>query len=558
MTELILTNRLYKYIKSSAIVNLIQASVELVTNSDDAYRGSTLPPPYNIDIFINYKERTLQIYDQAIGLDAACMKKCFGQVGNYTSQMLNRGYFSRGAKDITAIGNASFVAIKDGKISEVSLSANDIFTVIRSDEPVHADDRAIYGIKKNGLWNQIDVKPSISFPDIEEMKNLGKYYSLRDIFSNKDNIINLTIIDPSGDLVYSERIVYEPLPVKETLIDEEFIVEGYPGVKAKFQLYLLHDKTDVSDHGSYMEHGIMISSGNAIHEVSTLYNDVRNHPYMKYIVGRISCDNINQLMYDFETNPDDVTNPHPIIDHSRISGLDRSHPFTKALFRIPHKQIKYVLQDLYENEIIDTHFSSEISSLFQDIEIFGKEFFKEMVKFIYPFKAVDSKKIEGFLVKRSVNVVTNDDVDSKFDFSNPSAFSKTKNDGKFVATEPSFNIIFTDKDYLEFSYSIYRLDNKIVLEININDFYVSKFIRRNDSGEIVFKNKNAAQVMLVDIITEAMARESIREKFNLDDGKSKNVSSDDIFCELEKIRAILLPKVFDIIISNDLYGVTIQ
>ena len=35
---LIFTTRLYKYIKSSAVVSVIQACVELITNSDDAYK----------------------------------------------------------------------------------------------------------------------------------------------------------------------------------------------------------------------------------------------------------------------------------------------------------------------------------------------------------------------------------------------------------------------------------------------------------------------------------------------------------------------------------------
>ena len=174
MSELILTNRLYKYIKSSAIVNLIQASVELITNSDDAYRDSGITPPHNIDIILDYKERTLEVYDQALGLDSKSMEKCFGQVGDYTSQITNRGYFSRGAKDITAIGDATFVGIKDDKISKVTLTTNDIFTVVRSDETVTQQDRDKYHIVKNGLSNHLKIKDSIIFPTFDEIKSISK------------------------------------------------------------------------------------------------------------------------------------------------------------------------------------------------------------------------------------------------------------------------------------------------------------------------------------------------------------------------------------------------
>jgi hypothetical protein len=557
MTELILTNRLYKYIKSSAIVNLIQANVELITNSDDAYRDSGLPTPHHMDIVVDYKNRMLKVYDQAIGLDSKCMIKCFGQVGDYTSQIENRGYFSRGAKDITAIGDATFVGIKDGKISEVTLTTTDIFTVIRSDDPVQDSDREKYGITNNGVYNQLKVKDSIVFPEYEEIKNISKYFSLRDIFSNTDNFIKLTLVDENEVVIFSDRLTYTPLKYKEKLIDEEFIVDGYSAIKAKFELYLLEEPLDVVEYGSYMEHGILVSSGNAIHEVSTLYNDIRSHPYIRYIFGRLHCDHINQLMYDFENNPDNVANPHPVIDHSRLNGLDRSHPFTKALYRIPHQQIKYVLQDLYENEVVDSKFSEDISSLFKDIEIFGKDFFREMVQAIYPYKYIDVDKITNYLSRRVDNIITSDS-DSKFDFSNPKSFIKTNNDGKFQSTEPTFNIIFTDKDYLDFCYSIYRIDNKIILEINIKDFYVSKYIKRSlETNEIVFINKIGAQVLLVNIITEAMARESIREKNDNTQSNSNNyMSSEDIFTEFEKIRSLLLPKIYDIIIKEDLKGIT--
>ena len=73
MTELesvplILTSRLYRYIKSSAIVGIIQAGVELVTNSDDAYKKSNIEGLQHIDVIIDYNNRKFIVYDQAIGL----------------------------------------------------------------------------------------------------------------------------------------------------------------------------------------------------------------------------------------------------------------------------------------------------------------------------------------------------------------------------------------------------------------------------------------------------------------------------------------------------------
>ena len=352
-TPLIFTNRLYKYIKSSAIVGIIQAGVELVTNADDAYKKSDLEPPHKINAIVDYHNKCLLVWDQAIGLTGDEMINSFGQVGDYTSNMLARGYFSRGAKDITAIGHATFVGIKDNKLSEVQISTDDMFTIIKKDIDVTSEHRELYNITNNGLWVKLDVKKSIVFPTYERVGALSKHYAMRDIFSNPNNNINIEVKSESGFVLYNGTLKYQPLPIKETLIDEEFIVDGYPEIKATFELYLLEECVEDEEYSSYMEHGIIISSGNAIHEIGTLYNDIKSHPYIKHIYGRINCSYINQLMYDFESKPDDVNNPFPIIDHSRLHGLDRSHPFTKALFRIPHNQLKLVLQDLYETDFVD-------------------------------------------------------------------------------------------------------------------------------------------------------------------------------------------------------------
>lgn len=557
-TPLILTNRLYRYIKSSAIVGIVQAGVELVTNSDDAYRKSELTAPFRFDIVVDYKNKELIVYDQAIGLTGDGMISSFGQVGDYTSDMIARGYFSRGAKDITAIGHATFVAIKDGKISEVSISTTDMFTVIRKDDDVTQEDRDTYGIVENGLWSKLQVKDSITFPSYERMSEINKYFSMRDIFGNEDNHINIKVIHETGATIHDARLQYKQPAIKETLIDEEIVVDGYPDIKATFKLYLFEEPVPEAEYISYTENGIIVSSGNALHEVSTFYGDIRNHPYIRHICGRLECSHINKLMYDFDANPDDVNNPFPIIDHSRINGLDRAHPFTKALFRIPHKQLKYVLQDLYENGFEDSEFSESLSSLFKNVELFGTSFFKEMIEEIYSYKPADKTILEGYLTRRAKNVVSSSE-ESTYNFQDSETFI-SKGTGNIENTEPSLNIIFTNKDYLTFPYYIYRIDNKIYLEINIQDFLISKYIKKDvDTGNIRILDKSAASVLLIDIISEALARESIKEKGGTtrDESQFSNKNPDEVFGELEKLKALLTPKLYQIIVTDDMSGLNI-
>ena len=50
------------------------------------------------------------------------MEKNFLTVGNYTSSSDSRGFFSRGAKDVSNIGNVIFESIKDNKYSKIEIN----------------------------------------------------------------------------------------------------------------------------------------------------------------------------------------------------------------------------------------------------------------------------------------------------------------------------------------------------------------------------------------------------------------------------------------------------
>ena len=557
---LILTNRLYRYIKSSAVVGLIQAGVELVTNSHDAYVKSTLPSPWEIDIIVNYKNRELIVFDQAVGLTGEEMITNFGQVGNYTSQIQARGYFSRGAKDISAIGNVDFIGIKDDKISNVSLSTTDMFSVHYKDRELTSDERNEYGVKKNGLYVKLHVKESIIFPGFEEMSSISKYFSMRDIFADPNIYANIKVIAENGATLYNDRLIYNPPRVKETLIDNEFKVDGYAGVTATFKLYLLETPVPDTISEKYQEHGVVISSSNAIHEVSTFYNDINGHPYIRHITGRLECKYINQLMYDFDANPDDVGNPFPILDHSRLKGLNRSHPFTKALFRLPHHQMKYVLQELNSRGLSDNQLTHDLSSIFNDLNVFGESFFKEILDSLGCYvKTTDSRTV-GYLTKKSVNITSSDEK-ATFNFKNPDMLSN--GNGNIVVNNPTLNIIFTEKDYMEFPYYIYRIDNSITLEININDFLVSKCITKNqeNSGKITFTNRAGAEMLLIEIVSEALSREAIKGKQSTATPDTQTISeksSEPVFKELEKLKNLLVPTLYKIISTESMETVSIS
>ena len=551
-TDLIFTSRLYKYIKSSAVTNMTQAYVELITNCYDAYNKGDFDKKI-INITANLDTRMFCVYDQAVGLTYDEMMKCFAQVGSYTSTTTSRGYFSRGAKDISAIGDVRFRSIKNNKISEIILTTNDTVITKRKDEDVNDDDRDDLDIYGNGLWVCITLKSGISLPTVEELENTKNYYSLRDIFADTDVSIHLKVIKESN-IVYNSNITYTNPAVKKLLIHEEYEVEGYEGVKSTFKLEYLEEPGNINDHGSFMSHGILVSSNNAIHEISTLYNDIRSHPYIGHLRGRIDCPYINELMYKFDEDPNQPNNPFPIIDHSRLNGLDRSHPFTKALFRIPHKQILLVLQDLYSDGVLNEDFSDNLMSLFKNVELFGENFFKEMVQAVYNYKIIDTEKTNAYLLKKvSSGIITSIDKNSKYHFDE--TFIKESSKSNIKSLAPKLNILFTERDFLKNSYYIYRINNDIYLEINLNDYLVSRYIQRDNFNKIQFTEVNGASMLLISVISEALSRESIREK---EENLDKTYGIDELFNEFEKIRSTLIPKLYDLIVADNMKNLTFK
>ena len=60
-TPLSIGTRAYKYIRSGAVKSIVDALIELITNSHDAYNNSeNLEKPYKINIFTNFEKKKIK------------------------------------------------------------------------------------------------------------------------------------------------------------------------------------------------------------------------------------------------------------------------------------------------------------------------------------------------------------------------------------------------------------------------------------------------------------------------------------------------------------------
>ena len=164
-----ISERAYKYIRQFTIKSIDDALIELITNSVDAYNKTTYETRLiEIDII---DEVAVKVRDRALGLTAKQLELCFLQVGTYTSDNTSRGFFSRGAKDISALGDIYFNAIRDNKYSQCLLNTDAYGMINTADIDVTEDIRMTYCIPNpcNGLEVMLKLLPNFQSIDIDSL-----------------------------------------------------------------------------------------------------------------------------------------------------------------------------------------------------------------------------------------------------------------------------------------------------------------------------------------------------------------------------------------------------
>ena len=363
--------RMYQYIRNNSITNLYDALVELITNCIDAYSTTSLDKIINI----NYKPSTrdLTIIDNAIGLDSATMEKAFLTVGTYLSSDTKRGHFSRGAKDISAIADVTFTAIKDNKLSQCKILSNGTGAMLVSDRDVTDTERLSLGIPQNGLNVHLDLINTLEL--VLDWEKLKRHYALRDILTSTDVTINVQTELSTFVLKYDKPTGLEKI------VSVEYQVPYYD-VPAKFEVFIDRNNIlKIDDNQRFSENGFIVKSFNTIYENSTLNNRfILRHPKLHMLTGTLECDHLNTLLKDYETNGPSEKNPIPIIDTTRLAGLNRSHPFVKHLMRLPQERVLHILTEL-QYQMSDKNKKLNISELLaslHDLQILGNEIFDKL------------------------------------------------------------------------------------------------------------------------------------------------------------------------------------
>lgn len=374
MSFINISERAYKYIRQFTIKNINDALIELITNSVDAYNKTQyLERVININI---YDESRITVTDYAIGLTSSELSNAFLQVGNYTASDTSRGFFSRGAKDISALGNITFDAIKDNKYSQCILDTDAYGYNTIVDVPATIELRNNLNIlgQQNGLRVTIDLLPNFQSISIDKTYvSLCNLAVLRDINSDPRNKIILQKINTKNQQIeFTQQISYE-YPASTQILEIEYVLPDYPDDVAKFVVYKTDKPIRQPIEEAGLEFGFLIKDANTVYETNTIDGKYRWNPYINYLYGYIYSDAIKKYLMDFDVNGASEKNPYPIIDPSRLTGVNKLHPVIKAIYSIPLVRIDAILRELNNSISRKTVTIEDVNDLLDELGKYGLE-----------------------------------------------------------------------------------------------------------------------------------------------------------------------------------------
>ena len=333
-----------------SIRDIFDVIVELVTNADDRYQILKIKGCIEIEVRRQRggKGSILRVRDYADGMSSEQMDKKlqgYGQRVSGLEQGLNvRGTNSRGAKDIAALGLASFQSIPgDGFLHQCDIHHQ--FTPYQS-EKLTARHRKDIGIEGGtGTLVTVRLDPGIKVPQHDKfIKDISNLVMLREIFSDPDRTIIVRDLNQNTKDRMHAAVIAGTDKTKVT-----FDVPGYPKATAKLVVKRAH-KQFPRERNRFRTGGIIIKARHAIHEATLFDSRLETDPNAVWFYGKLTCPYIDQLWNDYDDaierqEENAANNPFPIADPLRKTGLVREHPFVEALFGEVLKRLRPLVED---------------------------------------------------------------------------------------------------------------------------------------------------------------------------------------------------------------------
>jgi hypothetical protein len=308
--------------------DIMRALVELITNADDAYGE------LDGDIVINVNssksgENFVSVSDNAIGLDADGLERSFsvlgGKVSGFAEGKNVRGLLGRGAKDTAVFGRTTFESIKNDSFAAFTLTRQGDWTATGDRQVLASEYRSLaIPVGTNGLRATIHVEIASKIPSQRVLfDRLVNNCQLRDISAARRILLKYVQNEkpqPSSAIRWST-------PPGQQIVTSTLQIPGYPDATATLQLH----KLDQLESGSVTQesrHGIEVAGSKAVFANE---NFGETSIEFGWLHGRLTCTYIDRLIRAFdEEKVHSEDNPDRLLRRDR-DGLEKNHPFYKAL-----------------------------------------------------------------------------------------------------------------------------------------------------------------------------------------------------------------------------------
>lgn len=359
--ELPISPAIVRQMSLGTIKNVLDAVVELVTNSDDSYRRleeESIETEGRIEVYIKRlkggKCKELKVVDFAEGMTQEGLKKAVTfaeeKASGFDKGKSVRGLLGRGLKEsIIALGIGEIYTIKNNRLNaaKIWLEKAKPYWSLGEEKLVNLAIREELGIpERNGTVIKINVtNEKIQVPDYTTFdKQITNHYPLRDINSSEKRHVWLYFESRSRvskfgpeKTDFSGKLMYK-LPEGKLVCDESFNLSGY-GDKVILKLYEADQSLQSPRNNPSAQAGLLIKTKGAILD-NQLFK-FSNEPAALYFYGDVFCEGIADRIRKGEMG---------IIDQNR-GGIEWRHEFCQALqYSIEKLLGKYVVEKKQELE----------------------------------------------------------------------------------------------------------------------------------------------------------------------------------------------------------------
>jgi hypothetical protein len=271
------------------------------------------------------------------------------------------------------------------------------------------------------------------------------------------------------------------------------------------------------------------------------------------LCGSLECDHLNTLLKDYETNGPSDRNPIPIIDTSRLTGINRNHPFTKHLLRLPQERVLHILSELqYESEQKDKKVNiSELLASLHDLQILGNEIFDKLnVELLSNFYFQGDTLSNNDVV---LNEVKHGGKEEDLPFSKEN-INKRREDKKeeldnLLTAGAKLDVNFVEKSFSG-KYETSISNQGISISIPLGNSVVKRYLGTEEE-DYPGRNDTRFLITLSDIITEAFADTlADNAQANMDTtGMTQQEIIENYNANYDKFYDLYEEKVYDIILG---------